>query len=343
METILYFYPAAASFVSKDLQILESEFRVKSFLFAQTSQKKTFLGFFKQSFFLLRHFQTKILVIQFGGYHSFLPCLFGYLFNKKTILILGGTDCASFPEFNYGNYRKKALGYFTRKSIEWAKIIVPVHKAMVDYPYTYFEAQNPRQGFKNFTGKVNGRIEVAEYGFEPPAHLNATNRELGFVCIAGFNRENIYYLKGLDLICKIAPHFPQYPFTIVGAKGKYVNYPVPENVKILPFIHEDEKIAILNKYRFYFQLSLSEGFPNALCEAMVNGMIAIVSDVCSMPDIVNGAGFVLKHRDEKELIALIENILLEDLDQLSLKNAEKIRSHYLPQNRKKRLLEIIKS
>jgi glycosyltransferase involved in cell wall biosynthesis len=173
--------------------------------------------------------------------------------------------------------------------------------------------------------------------------LNATNRELGFVCIAGFNRENIYYLKGLDLICKIAPHFPQYPFTIVGAKGKYVNYPVPENVKILPFIHEDEKIAILNKYRFYFQLSLSEGFPNALCEAMVNGMIAIVSDVCSMPDIVNGAGFVLKHRDEKELIALIETILLEDLDQLSLKNAEKIRSHYPPQNRKKRLLEIIKS
>jgi hypothetical protein len=139
LETILYFYPAAASFVSKDLQILESEFRVKSFLFAQTSQKKTFFGFFKQFFFLLRHFQTKILVIQFGGYHSFLPCLFGYLFNKKTILILGGTDCASFPEFNYGNYRKKALGYLPenlsnglkllcRFTKPWSIILTPILK-----------------------------------------------------------------------------------------------------------------------------------------------------------------------------------------------------------------------
>jgi len=343
LRSILYFYPAAASFVSKDLQILESEYRVRTFLFAQTSHKKTFFGFFKQFFFLLRYIPTPIIVIQFGGYHSFLPCLFGYLFNKKTVLILGGTDCASFPEFNYGNYRKKVLGFCTRKSIEWAKIIVPVHKAMVDYPYTYFEAKYPRQGFKNFTGKVRGKIEVAEYGFEPSKQVNLTQREIGFVCIAGFNRENIYYLKGLDLICKIAPHFPQYPFSIIGAKGKYVNYPVPENVNILPFIHEDEKIAILNKYTFYFQLSLSEGFPNALCEAMVNGMIAIVSDVCSMPDIVNGAGFVLKHRDEKELIALIEKTMLEDLEVLSVKNIEKIKTHYQPENRKKRLLEIINS
>ncbi len=341
MDSILYFYPNPASFVSKDIEILETNYLVKKFHFAQSSPKQTLLNFIKQFIFLLKNFKTKIIVIQFGGYHSLLPCLAGLVFNKKTILILAGTDCASFPEINYGNYRKKLLGFFTKKSIEWARIVVPVHKALIDYPYTYFQAINARQGFKNFTGKLKGKIEVAEYGFETTENLKNTERKIGFVTIAGFNRDNIYFLKGLDLICKIAPIFPDLPFIIIGAKGKYVDYPVPENVKILPFISNELKTSILNSYTFYFQLSLSEGFPNALCEAMQCGMIAIVSNVSSMPDIVSNAGFVLKHKDEIELKNLIAEILKMDLKMLSQKNSDKINTCYTPERRKKRLLEIL--
>lgn len=341
MDSILYFYPNPASFVNKDLQILESKYSVKKFLFSQSSPKQTLFGFIEQFFFLIKNFNTKTIVIQFGGYHSFLPCLWGFLFNKKTILVLAGTDCASFPEINYGNYRKKLLGYFTKKSIEWAKIVVPVHKALVDYPYTYFKATHARQGFKNYTGKLHGKIEIAEYGFETIPVTKTMERKIGFVTIAGFNRENIFYLKGLDLICKIAPMFPDLPFIIIGAKGKYVDYPVPANVKILPFISEKEKTEILNTYTFYFQLSISEGFPNALCEAMQAGMIAIVSDVSSMPDIVSNAGFVLKHKDENELKNLIDDILKLDLKELSKKNSDKINTCYTPERRKQRLLEIV--
>lgn len=341
MDSILYFYPNPASFITKDLQILESKYSVKKFLFSQSSPRQTLFGFIKQFFFLVKNIGTKTIVIQFGGYHSFLPCLFGLLFNKKTILILAGTDCASFPEINYGNYRKKLLGFFTKKSIEWAKIVVPVHKALIDYPYTYFKATHARQGFKNYIGKLNGKIEIAEYGFERIPVVKPIERKIGFVTIAGFNRENIFYLKGLDLICKIAPMFPHLPFFIIGAKGKYVDYPVPTNVKILPFISEEEKTEMLNSYTFYFQLSISEGFPNALCEAMQAGMIAMVSDVSSMPDIVSNAGFVLKHKDENELKNLIDSVLKMDLKELSKKNSDKINTYYTPERRKQRLLEIV--
>jgi glycosyltransferase involved in cell wall biosynthesis len=341
MESILYFYPNPASFVKKDLQILESKYKVNKFQFVQTAAHLTVFSFIKQFVCLLRNFNTNKIVIQFGGYHSFLPCLFGLFLNKKTILILAGTDCACFPEINYGNYRKRWLGYFTKKSIEWAKIVVPVHKALIDYPYTYFDSKIKRQGFKNFIGKLRGSIEVAEYGFELNEAINLTERKLGFITIAGFNRENIFYLKGLDLICKIAPFYPDLPFYVIGASGKYVNFPVPDNVKILPFIKEKVKIALLNQYTFYLQLSISEGFPNALCEAMQNGMIAIVSDVSSMPDIVSSAGFVLKHKDTDELKHLIDGIFTMNLKELAFKNSNKINTNYTPERRKQRLLEIL--
>ncbi len=342
MHSILYFYPNMATFVRKDIKILEAHYKVLPFHFSQTSPLKTVWGFIKQGLFLMANFNTKIYVIQFGGYHSLLPCLFGLLFNKKTILILAGTDCACFPEINYGNYRKKILGYFTAKSIEWAQIVVPVHAALLDYSYTYFNATYKRQGFKNFVGRLRGSIHVAEYGFETNLNPNESERKIGFVTIAGFNRENIFTLKGLDLICKIATHYPSLPFIIIGASGRFINYAVPANVKIMPFLSEAEKLSILNTYTFYFQLSLSEGFPNALCEAMQQGMIPIVSNVSSMPDIVKNSGFVLKHKDELELKNLIDSILDLDLVEWSKKNVQHIAEHYTPERREKRLLEIIK-
>ena len=61
---------------------------------------------------------------------------------------------------------------------------------------------------------------------------------------------------------------------------------------------------------FYLQLSLSEGFPNALCEAMLCGCIPIVSDVSSMPGIVADKGLVVKHRRVDDVVAVLEQALL---------------------------------
>jgi glycosyltransferase involved in cell wall biosynthesis len=62
-------------------------------------------------------------------------------------------------------------------------------------------------------------------------------------------------------------------------------------------VSPDQLRTILRGATFYAQLSLSEGMPNALCEAMLCGCIPLVSNVASMPSIIADHGRVLRKRD----------------------------------------------
>ena len=115
---ILYIHNVKSSFVDKDMEILSAEFKVSSFYFDVYPKSKVFFSFIKQLIFLFTHLQSEIYVIQFGGFHSLVPVLFAKLFNKKSIIILGGTDCVSFPSINYGNFNRKLLRIFTKISLK---------------------------------------------------------------------------------------------------------------------------------------------------------------------------------------------------------------------------------
>ena len=58
--------------------------------------------------------------------------------------------------------------------------------------------------------------------------------------------------------------------------------------------YPQELKILYNESKFYFQLSNTEGFGVALCEAMLCGCVPIVSDVNFLPSIVGNSGFVLK-------------------------------------------------
>lgn len=60
----------------------------------------------------------------------------------------------------------------------------------------------------------------------------------------------------------------------------------------------------------YLQLSLTEGFPNALIEAMACGCIPIVSSVGAMPEIVGQTGRVLKKKNIADLNEIIRSLVV---------------------------------
>ena len=161
----------------------------------------------------------------------------------------------------------------------------------------------------------------------------AEAEKLGFekIFISSFN------LKGIDMIFAIASKFPDATFYIVG--GSSIKTAAPANVKLLQNMPNDQIQPLLSKMQFYLQLSLSEGFPNALSEGMLCECVPIVSAVGGMPDIVNDCGYILKHKDENELYALINEALNKtDVSTLGKKARKRIEENYTFEKRKNKLL-----
>jgi len=146
------------------------------------------------------------------------------------------------------------------------------------------------------------------------------------------------------LILKVANEFPDGEFTIVGVPST-IKLPITSaNVKTIPPTKNNELQKLYSEHQFYLQLSMAEGFPNALCEAMLCECVPIVSNVFSMPEIIESSGFVLNERNEELLKSLIQSAINdEELDSRGKLAREIISEKYSLKNRKELLLKLASS
>jgi len=342
-KTVLYFYSYLSSFVNKDIEILSSQFEVKTFDFYTPKKSGTPLQFIAQKLFLLKNIWTADLIIcQFAGYSSFLPALFGKLFSRPSIIVVGGTDAVSFPSIGYGNFYKGLLGAFTKWSYRLCSHITPKHKTLMLCDYDYEPDDFPQQGIlfhcpglkKPFTEITNGYD--AQKWF-----CNREKKKNTFITVSGgWEYPFQIKLKGIDLIVQIAPSFPECEFIIVGMPDEKLISQKPANLKILPPTPNDKLIDLYGECEFYLQLSMAEGFPNALCEAMLCECIPVGSNVFSIPEIVADSGFILKHKSIDELKQLITRAINADKNSLRKKARKRIEDNYTVEMRREKLLNL---
>jgi len=333
---ILYFYPVSISFVRNDIALLSKHFEVKIFSFRPSKKILTPFVFIKQFFYLLFNIRgTSIVISQFAAYHSFLPNLFAVITKKTSLIVLGGTECVSFPSINYGNFNRHLLGLFTKWSLMLSKHLSPVHESLVLSDYTYTDKDFPKQGYKYFCPELKTPHTTICYGYNPTQFFKTSDSKTNsFITVGQMNAPN-YYRKGVDLIFEMAKRFPTCTFTIVGNTPK-MKYPsVPPNVTLISFVPYDELKDYYSSHKFYFQLSICEGFPSAICEAMLCECIPIGSDVAAIPEIIGDTGYILKKRDENELEKLISLALSSKKENLGLKARERIIDRYPPTEREK--------
>lgn len=339
---ILYIHIGLSSFVKKDIHILKSEFNVFELYFNVNNKKRIPLEFLKQFYKLaVLSRKTNCFVIQFAGFHSVLPVLFSKILKKKSIIVLGGTDCVSFPSINYGNFNRYFLAKATKLSLNLTNLLLPVDDTLVKYKYTYQSEDFDHQGYLFHAPNVKTKSEVIYNGYDSiewDSH-SEIKEENSFVTIAANlgSRFGIQ-LKGIDLFIELASFFPDYKFYIVGGYG--IQIPLTDNVILLENIKNEELPSFLSSKQYYLQLSMSEGFPNALCEAMLCNCTPIVSNVGAMPKIVDNEELILKEKDINQLVEIIKKINLRITNPEVYRN--KIITNFSIERRKTELIEKIR-
>ncbi len=345
-KTVLVFYNHLSSFIKKDLEILSSEFNVHQHDFLPETKLQTPISFASQFFFLLNRIgDANLIVVQFAGYHSFLPALLGWIFRVPCLIIAGGTDAHYFPKIGYGNWQKPVLNWFTEISFELCSHIAPKHKTLMQCDYSYDKLEPNQQGIYARLPKLKTPFTEITNGYDTTKwHCTKEKKKNTFITVSGAWEYHFQQqLKGIDLILEAAPSFPDCEFIILGVDNEERIQTKLPNVKILTAVKNEELINIFSECEFYLQLSMAEGFPNSLCEAMLCECIPIGSNVFSIPEIIGGSGFVLKNRNADELVQLIQQAVGSDKDYLRKQARLRIAENYTLEKRKEKLLALCRS
>lgn len=338
MNLILYTFPVRTAFIDRDLEMIQPVAEIKPLEFTQSPVKLPFF-FFLQFFQLLWYLpKTSQYLCFFGGYHSVLPVWFGKVFGKKCTIQAGGTDCINMPEIGYGNFRKKWLRIATVYSFKNCSLILPVAEALVKQDYSYDPQINSKQGLLNLIPDLKTPIQVIPNGFDTDfwKDLGKKRKPFSFISVAiGTSNPSRAIVKGYDLIKQLAALHPEWNFTLVGDS---VYSSSNQNVTVLGKMKPNELLELYNSHQFYLQLSTSEGFPNALGEAMACGCIPIGSAVGAIPEIIGDMGVILNEKNLYVLDSAIQNFAKQDLNSISQKASQRIHTLFNFEKRKKALL-----
>lgn len=342
---IFYSTPVFASFIRKDITILEKKYQLIIFHFDTRKKWKTPILFLQQLVTILWHWRKiDIFVCKFVGYAAFLPSLLGKISGKPCLLVTAGTESAYLPSINYGDFSNPILGKFTAWSLRMATHIAPVHSTLMLCNYTYNKEIFSQQGVQFFCKNLKTPFTYIPYGFDDKKFVNLGKKRKtnSFITIAArFDQDVIFLRKGLDLIWEMANRFPDFSFTVVGYKEGNFHKTCPPNVQIIATIPQEQLIELFNEHEFYAQISMFEGFPNALCEAMLCGCIPIGSSVAAIPDIIADTGFILQEKNVDKLAELLQIAIKCDKVALSQKARQRIVDNFLMERRERELLGLV--
>jgi glycosyltransferase involved in cell wall biosynthesis len=347
-KTILYFFPQSSTFIDRDLKLLSKQYFVKAFNLKQGNKILLIPMLIRQLFFILRFVKSAdIYICHFAGYSAFIPAILGKVFSKPCLIIVAGTDAAKFPRFKYGNFTRKLLGYITAKSLKLAKHILPVHESLVYQLYNYDEAGAPAQGYTVFASElIKVPFTPIYYGYDSEEFKpikDIVRKESTFITVGNLSSNNLFIRKGYDLILDLANKRPELSFTLVGWDGKSI-LDRPPNVILLPYMNQQELIKVLSSHEFFFQLSFMEGFPNALCEAMLCSCIPIGSNVSGIPTIIGNSGFILHKRDLNTLNKVVtEALSFPNRSSLSVAARKRIKENFTYNRRRQELVQVIEN
>jgi len=343
---ILYVKSRDSTFIRLDQEILEKNFMVIPFQIHSKNRFLYLLSLIRLFFFLLirLHF-FDIVFTRFADWHTALITFFCNIFGKSLIIVVGGYDVASMPEYNYGTFTTKFRGWCVRYSLQNADYLLPNNSFLIQYSNKYAFSEPRKGGIKHFAPNLKGVIKVIYNGYQTDfwTYDQSQPKENIVLTVAYIKDHRFYRLKGIDDFIGVARIMADYKFVIIGLTGrkaKELKISIPDNVLLIPELNQKELREFYRKAKVFCLLSVTEGMPNVLCEAMLCHCIPVCSDVTFMPEIVGDAGFINSRKDINEMKNNIQKAF-EAGEEMGIKARTRIVENYSIKRREKELVQLI--
>lgn len=279
MKIVLVYYGHFSSFIQRDYDVLSRSYEVEVVNFSSWGSAPSLLKAITG---------CRLALIWFAGGHAAATVLLSKLLRKKSIIVVGGFDVARIPEINYGRFTQgRTRRLLTKYALKHADRVLVVDPSLKD------------DAIKN--AGVNGHnIDYLPSGFNCKEFYPQGEKEPQVLTVAMGESWERALIKGIDVFVESAKHLPQINFKVVGIGGEALlklKEIASNNVEFTGHVSQDELIRFYQRAKAYCQLSMREGLPNALCEAMLCECIPVGTDRNGIPRAIGDTGFIVPYGD----------------------------------------------
>ncbi|MDQ3022569.1 MAG: glycosyltransferase family 4 protein [Bacteroidota bacterium] len=349
-KRILYININNSTFIKKDEDILKEFYDVRVFLFDVRSGNKFYYVFLciKLFFWMAANiFWCQIIFVRFADYYGLILGMFAKFFKKNLVVVEGGLGAAAYKSIDDGVYLKKFRGYCASYSFKTAKWILPVDESLIYFEnnYTVLKEES-KQGIIYFNPKIErNKIITVHNGYDEKFwyKLESIPKKMIAVTTANIIRYKVFKNKGINYFIQLAEFFNEYDFYIIGVNENFIEslkINLPQNLKLYEFLSLEEIRKIYSSAKVYIQLSITEGMPNSLCEAMLCECIPVGSNVNAIPNIIGDTGFIVHKQDLEEMKQKIQAAFSSSLN-LGENARARISKKFSLEHRRNQLKKII--
>lgn len=337
-----------------DAEILSERFELSIYNAKLTKGLCFLLAFTKQFFhhyFVIRKYD--LVYIWFADYHSLLAIFFAKLFNKKSVINVGGFDATYIPEIKCGAFNKKGLKnrfrYFCLEySFRNCDYILTVDDSLIknENHYIYSDTNKIlKDGVLTYMPDLKTKIKTVYTCYKQDEFKkNHLIKKIPVVLSVGLTPNwNEFKRKGFDKLVEVSAILSNIKFVIIGvSKEQIISIAKLQrsNLELYEKVPQEELFKYFSSAKVYAQLSLFEGLPNTLCEAMLFECIPVGSNVNGIPVAIGNNGFIVYKKDINEIVEKI-TLAINSPIELGTKARNHIVNNFSYQKRSEELQSII--
>ncbi|MFC1924392.1 glycosyltransferase family 4 protein [Chloroflexota bacterium] len=291
--------PEGDIFLERDLKLLGSDYEIKTARGFNFKRPWTIIlcafSIFKGLIW------ADIILSQFADLHAFLAMLFARLLGKKSVVVVGGYEVARVPEIGYGYMLKPVLPLIVKYTLLYTDRVFTVADSLKE------------DAIRN-AGVKGDNIRTIPECYDSGFWYRRLEKEGLVLTVANKMTHKVIMRKGLVTFIEAAKALPDIRFAVIGpfiedSAEKYLKERAPSNVHFVGFVPEEHLPEWYSRAKVYCQLSLYEGIPNALCEAMLCECVPVGTSCCGIPVAIGETGFYVPYGDVEATAEAIKKAL----------------------------------